>query len=108
MTLLGHANNMFRLIFIILAFSLNACFQEKDLFLIANGVVPIYKTLPDAVSSPSKKPIIELQKNQQVQVIQCIDAKHYQIYKIHLPNGKIGYVNEGNYMLTKNKKLSYC
>jgi hypothetical protein len=33
-------------------------------------------------------------------VLNCIDVKEYEVYKVRLADGKVGYVNNGTYELT--------
>ncbi|MFC3285981.1 hypothetical protein [Litchfieldella rifensis] len=106
---MGTLMKMIRVGLIVMAiFSLGACFHERELFLVANGIVPIYETSEDAMSSPPKGIIAELQAQQRVKVVKCIDVKHYLIYKVRLSDGRIGYVIEGEYVLLRNGEQSHC
>jgi hypothetical protein len=67
--------------------------------LVAKGEVSVFATADDSMSSPASKPIAEIAPQQSVRVLQCIDVKHYQIYKVQLPDGQNGYVNVGAYAL---------
>lgn len=89
-------------------FLLSACTQERDLLLIANSTVPVYDAPENALAPPPRTMIAELQAQQQVAVIKCSDVKHYQIYKIRLPDGRVGYINEGSYMLVRNGERAHC
>ena len=89
-------------------FFLSACFQERGLFLVANGVVPVYETPEKAMSELPREKINTLSSQQRVRVLKCIDVKHYQIYKIRFLDGNLGYVNEGDYVLLRKGKPSYC
>lgn len=95
-------------VIIMIFFFLSACFQERGLFLVANGVVPVYETPVKAMSDLPREKMNTLSSQQRVRVFKCIDVKHYQIYKIKCLDGNIGYVNEGDYVLLRNGKPSYC
>jgi len=83
-------------------------FSEPNLLLVAQGPVLVYESVDDATATLPQKVIAELQLHQSVDVIQCIDVKHYQIYKVRLPDGRFGFVNEGRYVLLRNGKPSAC
>jgi hypothetical protein len=67
--------------------------------LVARDTVAVYATIEDAMASPLPKPIAELAPQQRVSILQCVDVKHYQLYRVRLPNDRTGYVNAGNYQL---------
>lgn len=91
------------LAFVVFFFA-SGCFQERGLSLIAKEVVPVYETLETAMSLPPKKKIAELQAQQEVKVLKCIDVKHYLVYKVRLSDGEIGFINEGEYILFRDGK----
>lgn len=71
--------------------------------------MPVFATAGESMSSATVHPISELQQNQRVPVLRCVDVKVYLVYKIRLPDGKVGYVNDGKYDLTdKNGSLTSC
>ena len=76
------------------------------LYLVAHDEVPVFDTEKEAMTSHS--PEMKLTPLQRVPVIECVDVKHYLIYKIRLQNGKEGYVNEGKYSLERDGKPSTC
>ena len=83
--------------------------SDEDLFLVAKDVVPVYGSADEATSSsPQVIAIAKLKRLENVLIVQCIDMKHYQIYRIRLPNGHHGFVNEGNYQLVRDGKPSSC
>ncbi|MBJ6802819.1 GW dipeptide domain-containing protein [Geomonas propionica] len=73
--------------------SLLSCLKENRSVL-AIGAVPLYNSEQAAVSGTSSG---ALYKGQLVEVVETIDVKHYQIYKVRLPSGKLGYINDGTY-----------
>lgn len=89
-------------------FLMSLYLNRPTIYLMTNGVVPVYASLEQASSSLSHESIINLKADQTVEIIQCIDVKHYQLYKIRLPNGQVGFVNEGRYVLMRNGKPSSC
>ncbi|WP_428240552.1 hypothetical protein [Gynuella sp.] len=89
-------------------FLLSLYFDRPTIYLVANSVVPVYSSLEQASSSLSHNSITDLEPDQAVEIIQCIDVKHYQLYKIRLPNGQIGFVDEGRYVLIRDGKPSSC
>lgn len=93
---------------VIMCFSYITYFKESNLFLVSYDIVPVYKTKAEAISSPPKNSFSKLLYNERVQVIKCVDVKHYQIYKVRLLNGEFGYVNEGKYVLLRDEKQSHC
>jgi hypothetical protein len=82
--------------------SLTNCSGEK-MTLLAKGPVPLYKTQEDSLSGNQNLADGVLSQGQQVQIVKCIDVKHYQIYKVKLSNGAIRYINDGNYLISKNE-----
>lgn len=79
-----------------------------DLYIVAQKNVPVYSFEKDAITLPSPKTGQKLVPYQRVQVIECIDVKHYLIYKIRMQNGKFGFINEGEYFLERNNKPAAC
>jgi hypothetical protein len=77
----------------------NGCYSQ-DLILKADGPVPIYTTKDAALSGKASS---MRSKGQQVPIRECIDIKHYQIYKVELSAGVIGYVNDGKYTIDMDK-----
>lgn len=87
------------MVIIMTVFSLAGCFNDKNAVLHANDIVPVYKTSEDAMSPSLEGKISEIHAQQQVEVVRFVDMKHYQIYKVRLSDGIIGYVNVGDYTL---------
>jgi hypothetical protein len=74
--------------------------RREPVFLTAKESVPVFATVGESMASPAPHPISELEQNQRVPVLQCVDVKVYLVYEIRLPDGKVGYANFGNYDLT--------
>ncbi len=79
----------------------------KDLYHVAKGVVPIYAS-ENEVMALSAQIKLKLNPSQQVAVIECIDVKHYQIYKVAMPDGTQGFVIDGSYALQRYKRPAVC
>jgi hypothetical protein len=83
--------------------------RRESVFLTAKEPVPVFATVGESMASAAPHPISELEQNQRVPVLQCVDVKVYLVYKIRLPDGKVGYVNYGKYDLNdKNGSLVSC
>lgn len=80
----------------------------KNLSLTAKSMVPVFETEADAIASPSPKTITELLPQQSVEIVRCVDVKHYLIYKVRLPDGRVGFVNMGDYIIMRDGKPSFC
>ena len=76
--------------------------------LVTKDSVPVYHSEADSMASPSPEPLIILPPKQSVVVKECVDVKHYIIYKVELADGRIGYINAGEYDLVRGGKPSYC
>ena len=86
---------------LVLMVSLVAVFisqRQIGLTLVAEGPVAVYQT-EVASKTPSLAPLRTLSISERVEVIQCIDAKHYMIYKVRFPDGSTGFINDGRYIL---------
>lgn len=83
-------------------------FSDPRLILAADSTVPVYVGIDEALAAPPAGVIAELQPQQQVKVVRCVDVKHYIIYKVQLPDGRIGFVNDGKYTLLRDGKPSFC
>ena len=83
-------------------------FSDPKLTLAVDSVVPVYVGIDAALASSPEGVIAELQPQQQVKVIRCVDVKHYFIYKVQLPDGRIGFVNDGKYTLLRKGKPYFC
>ena len=91
------------LLMFMVALSLSGCFNEKGLYLVAKDFVPVYATVEDSLATLPVNYIIKLEPGEQVKIFKRIDVKHYQVYKVGVPNGGVGYINEGKYELFRNK-----
>ncbi|MFZ6659147.1 hypothetical protein [Undibacterium sp. TJN19] len=86
---------------------LAACARDvTGLYLVANEDIPVYAAEKEAMTSISSQ--VKLPATQRASVIECIDVKHYLIYKVRMPDGREGFVNNGKYSLERNGKPSYC
>lgn len=95
-----------RLLMCMMALSLSGCFNERGLFLVAEEFVPVYETVEGSLVNYPMKSVAGLEPRQKARVLKRVDVKHYQIYKVELSGGKIGYVNEGKYkLLRKNNSF---
>jgi hypothetical protein len=82
--------------------------RSESVFLTAKTSVPVFATKAESMSS-GKTPFTELAPNQRVPVLRCVDVKQYQIYKVRVLDGKVGYVNVGTYELTdKGGSVTSC
>ena len=75
--------------------------SPRGLTLVTKGTVPVYATQEDAMKSPSPPAIAQLSAGESVPVTKCVDVKHYLIYKVRLPDGRDGFVLDGEYSLIK-------
>lgn len=82
--------------------------SKDPLMLVTKDSVPVYHSEADSMASPSPEPLIILPPKQSVVVKECVDVKHYIIYKVELADGRIGYINAGEYDLVRGGKPSYC
>jgi len=78
--------------------------EEDDLVLVADGSVPVYASRHDATSSGGDV-LVVLSLHQRVKVISSIDVKHYLIYEVDVGEGKIGFVNDGDYRVVRGEGL---
>lgn len=83
-------------------------YSLRGLTLTTKGTVPVYATEDDAMRSPPPSLIAQLSAGQTVPVIKCVDVKHYLIYKVRLPDGRDGFVLDGEYTLTRDGKQAFC
>ena len=81
--------------------------KKPPLYLMAKDIVPVFSSQGDAMTLPKERAWENLEPQQKVQVLSCIDVKHYLIYKVSL-NGEEGFVNEGSYVLLRNGKPTIC
>jgi hypothetical protein len=93
---------------VVITVSLFYMYSPRGLTLIAKERVMLYATEDGAMTWPHPAAIAELPVGQRVPVIKCVDVKHYLIYKVRLPDGREGFVLEGNYILTRNGEEAFC
>ncbi len=82
-------------------FAVVSC-QKNKTFIQTHGPVPVYKNIEDAMSGNRSLAFVVLPPSKQAIVVDSIDVKHYQIYKVKLSDGSVGYINDGDYKLRKN------
>lgn len=93
---------------LVLAFWVVEMREPTDLLLVAHEIVPIYESERDAVRSPASSTNRQLKPSERVQVIKCIDVKHYLIYKVRFSDGATGFINDGNYALERRGSPASC
>ena len=76
--------------------------------MVAQNAVPVFATEKQAMTWPHPVPIAELSSGQTVPVTKCVDVKSYMIYKIRLPDGRDGFVLDGQYLVMRNGKRTSC
>jgi hypothetical protein len=83
--------------------------RSESVFLTTKGSVPVYATLEES-RSPSSPTIAVIEPKQKMPVLNCIDVKEYEVYKVRLADGKVGYVNIGTYELTDKDSdlVTFC
>ena len=82
--------------------------STRGLMLVAKEVVPVYATENQAMTWPHPTAMTELSAGQSVLVAKCVDVKLYLIYKVHLPDGRDGFVLDGKYDLIRNGTQASC
>lgn len=83
--------------------------SPRGLTLVTKGTVSVFATEDDAMNkSPQPSVIAQLSAGQSMPVIKCVDVKHYMIHKVRLPDGRDGFVLDGEYMLMRNGKQAFC
>lgn len=80
----------------------------KDMFLVAQERVAIYESSVDALRQPSAAAKNWISPTEKVEVWECVDVKHYQIYRIRRSDGSVGYVNDGKYQLIRKGQPATC
>lgn len=90
------------------ALAVHLIFSTNGLMLVAGDAVHVYATQEQAMTWPNPKAMTELSSGQSVPVTECVDVKHYLIYKIRLPDGRNGFVLDGNYNLMRDGKQAFC
>jgi hypothetical protein len=68
----------------------------------------VYATEDDAMKSPRPPVLAQLSAGESVPVTKCVDVKHYLIYKVRLPDGRDGFVLDGEYSLMRDGKQVSC
>lgn len=81
--------------------------SSRGLTLVTKGTVPVYATQEDAMKSPAPPAIAQLSAGESVLVTKRVDVKHYLIYKVRLPDGRDGFVLDGEYTLMRDGKEAF-
>jgi hypothetical protein len=91
------------------------CYQRgtsvpDGMSLVTSDTVSVFATKKDSITPSSDTRLTILKPDTTVPVITCIDQADYSIYKIGLPDGKSGYVNDGDYRLLDKQysDLAWC
>jgi hypothetical protein len=82
--------------------------KPQDLYLVAKNMVTVYMSENEAMAPVPSMTVFKIAPSERVEVIECIDVKHYMIYKIRMPDGRQGFVNDGEYSLERFDKPSSC
>lgn len=83
--------------------------EQQDVFLVANEPVPVFTTKELPIGPSADHTLAVLAPKQRVPVLDCADVKDYPVYKIRLPDGRMGFVNEGHYTLQdKDGRAAPC
>jgi len=72
---------------------------DRDVFLVTSEPVTVFATQEQSMEPVPGNSLAVLEPKQSVPVLDCVDVKHYQIYKIRMPDGRTGFVNAGHYTL---------
>ena len=59
------------------------------------------------MKSPAPPAIAQLSAGESVLVTKRVDVKHYLIYKVRLPDGRDGFVLDGEYTLMRDGKEAF-
>ncbi len=70
-----------------------------DMHLVTGDTVSVFATQKDSITPSTGTRLTILKPDAIVPVIACIDEADYSIYKIQLPDGRSGYVSDGDYRL---------
>ena len=93
-----------------------AWYYERDtsvpdgMHLVTSDTVSVFAAKKGSITPSSGTPLTTLKPDTTVPVIACIDEAEYSIYEIGLPDGKSGYVNDGDYRLVDKQysDLAWC
>ena len=87
---------------------LSYMYSTRGLMLVAKESVPVYSTASEAMTWPHPAKIAEVNAGQSVPVTKCVDVKHYFIYQVLLPDGRVGFALEGEFTLMRDGKQAAC
>lgn len=80
----------------------------RGMELIAEKDIPIYRDENYTRNTKQALQIAFLKQGQNARVVHCYYTKDYQIVVISLPDGRKGYVLDGDYVLMRHKKKVVC
>jgi hypothetical protein len=91
------------------------CYQRNTsapdgMRLVTSDTVSVFATKKDSITPSAGTRLTILKPDTTVPVITCIDQADYSIYKIGLPDGKSGFVSDGDYRLLDKQysDLAWC
>ena len=96
------------LLVIVIAFAVHLIFSTDRMTLVAQNIVPVYATEKQAMTWPHPEPIAELSSGQSVPLTKCVDVKSDMVYKVRLPDGRDGFVLDGEYIIMRDGKRTSC
>lgn len=73
--------------------------KPDDMHLVTSDTVSVFATEKDSITPFHDTRLTVLKPDATVPVVSCIDEADHSIYEIGLPNGKSGYVSDGDYWL---------
>lgn len=73
--------------------------------LVTSDTVSVFATKKGSITPSSGTRLTILKPDASVPILACVDEGDYSIYKIELPDGRSGYVNDGDYRL-RDKQYS--
>ena len=73
--------------------------EPDGMRLVTSDTVSVFATKKGSITPSTGIRLSTLKPDASVTVLACLDEGDYSIYKIELPDGKSGYVNDGDYRL---------
>lgn len=83
-------------------------YSPRGMVLVAQSEVAIYATEEEAIKRPLPSAISVLPAGQSVPVMRCSYGKDYRIVRVHLPDGRDGFVVDGKYVLMRDGESVNC
>jgi hypothetical protein len=88
---------------ILLPLLLTSCMrQPDDVFLVTSDAVSVFTTKQESLAPSVGTRLATLEPEARVPVLECLDEGGHSIYKIHLSDGRMGFVNDGDYILSNS------